>query len=96
MGKIYVAQTAVTFQATVREDITGATCAIKYKKPDGTAGSWTAAIVTAATGVIKYEVETSSILGLAGDWVLWAYITFLDGTVAAGEPFTVTVYDEGR
>lgn len=96
MGKIYVGQTALTFQATTGEDITDATCAIKYKKPNGTTGSWDAEIVTALTGVIKYEISEASDLDMAGDWIVWAYITFVDGTVVAGEPATISVYSEGR
>ena len=95
MGKIYKGQTAVTLTATVKQDVTGATCLIKYKKPSGATGSFAASIITAATGVIRYTVTSASDLDEYGNWKLWGYATFSDGTVAAGEPYTLKVYQEG-
>ena len=95
MGKIYVGQTALTLTATVDQDVTGATCLIKYKKPDGTTGSFSATIVTAATGEIKYVVTSSSDIDQAGRWTFWGYVTFADTKVAAGESYKLMVYAEG-
>ena len=96
MGKVYVGQTALTITLTTGEDATDATCKIKYKKPNGDTGAWDATIVTAATGVIRYSVASSTIIDQAGEWTVWAYITFNDATVAAGEPLKFTVYNEGE
>ena len=95
MGKVYVGQTAVTITATVSQDVTGATCLIKYKKPDFTTGSFAATIITAATGVISYTVANITDLDQGGRWYFWGYVTFTDGTVAAGEPYVRTIYTEG-
>jgi hypothetical protein len=96
MGKIYKAQTKLRIQRTVSQDISGATALkIKYIKPDGTTGEWTATVGTAATGVIYYDVSSSSTLNLSGDWVTWAYVTFADARSAAGEPVMMRVYEEG-
>ena len=57
MGDIFVGQTALTLRLTTGENIAGATCKIKYKKPDDTEGEWDADINDAATGVIDYEVD---------------------------------------
>lgn len=95
MGKFYVGQTALTIERTVGQDVTGATCKIKYKKPNGDTGSWDAEIVTAAIGVIKYEIADASDIDMAGDWTVWAYVTFADGNSAPGETTIITFYNEG-
>jgi len=95
MGKIYIGQTALMLTATVGQDVTGATCLIKYKKPNFTTGSFAASIITAATGEIRYTVETVDDIDQAGRWTFWGYATFGDGTVAAGEPYEREVYTEG-
>jgi len=96
MGKVYVGQTALTITATVSQDITGGTCLIKYKKPDGTTGSFPATIVTAATGVMSYTPVDEDDIDQAGNWTFWGYVTFADGSVAAGEPYKIKIYEEGK
>lgn len=96
MGKVYKGQTAVTITATVKQDVTGATCLIKYKKPSRDTGSFAATIITAATGVIRYTASSISDLDESGIWTFWAHITFSDGTIAAGEAYTRTIYAEGK
>lgn len=95
MGKIYVGQTALTIQLTTGVDIAGATCKIKYEKPDKSTGFWTAAIVDTTTGVIKYEIVSADDIDQAGTWIVWAYVTFSGGTVCAGEPVAIVVHSEG-
>lgn len=97
MSKIYVGQTKVYFEATVSQDVTAATCLIKYRKPSGTTGSWAATIITAATGVIRYTVAAgaTTILDEAGTWTFWGHVTFSDSRVAEGEPYTKVVYTSG-
>lgn len=96
MGKIYVGQTALVITVGVRCNITGATCTIKYKKPNGARGEFAATIVNATTGVIRYTVSSSSDIDQAGLWSLWAYVVFSDGTVAAGESCRIKIYKEGE
>ena len=95
MGKIYKGQTAVTVQLTVGRDITDATALIKYRKPGGTTGSWSAEITDAEKGIIRYRVAGPDDLDEAGVWVFWADITFSTGKHAEGEPFTRRIYDPG-
>ena len=96
MGKIYVAQTALRFAATLSIDITGATVVqIKYKKPDGTEGEWDAVVSDASTGVIYYNVADADVLDVAGVWTLWGYVTLASGKSVPGEPFNKKVYAEG-
>jgi len=95
MGKIYVGQTALTITATVKQNIIGATCSIKYKKPNGVTGKFAATIVDATKGVINYIIASSSDIDKAGVWTFWAYVVFSDGRESAGEPATVKIYEEG-
>lgn len=95
MGKVYKGQTALMLTAKVKEDVTGATCLIKFRKPSGALGSFVASIITAATGVIRYVVTSASDIDQSGRWRFWAHVTFSDGTIAVGEPYTYKFYDEG-
>jgi len=97
MGKIYKGQTALTIRLTVGQDITDASSlTIKYRKPSGTEGSWTATEVDATEGTIGYTMADANQLNEVGLWTFWAYVTFSDGASAAGEPVEKWVYDEGR
>ena len=77
-------------------DITGATVTkIKYKKPSGVTGELTASVLTQATGVIYFDVVSSSTLDEAGTWITWAYVVFSDARLAAGEPVEMHILKEG-
>lgn len=97
MGKIYVGQTALTIRLTTSIDLTTAKkVEIKYIDPNGTTGTWTATVYNVATGIIEYKVASALTLNVSGVWTFWAYITFNDDTVAAGEAIKKLVYDEGK
>ena len=96
MGKIYVHQTALTIKLTVGVDITGATPVVKYQKPSGATGEWSATIVDAANGVIKYDISSPSDINETGTWVFWADITFASGEWAPGEATEMYVYSPGE
>jgi hypothetical protein len=96
MGKIYKNQTNLQIERTAEVDITGATCIIKYIKPSGETGSFPATIVTAATGIMKYDVTLSTDIDESGLWKTWAYATFSDGRSAPGEAVNMYVYNEGE
>ena len=97
-NRIYVGQTKLTFYATVNVDIAGAQeMKIKYKKPvSGTEGFWTATEEAASAGILKYNVASTSILDEAGVWILWGWVKDSNGKVAPGDPFKITVYEEGQ
>jgi len=95
MGKIYIGQTALRFELTTDIDVNGATCRIKYKKPDGAIATWSGIISDPDRGIFYYDVQAPD-LDQAGDWVLWAHVTFNDDTYAPGEPNTIEVYEEGK
>lgn len=96
MSKIFVGQSKLRIQLTTGVDITSATpVLIKYIKPDATEGSWTAEIGTASSGIIYYDLTSTTDLDQAGLWTFWAHITFSDSLVAAGEIITEEIYAEG-
>ena len=70
---------------------------IKYRKPSGTTGSWTAATLTGSetTGKIYIDFSASNKFDEAGSWTLWAYLTFSDGRFANGAAATYQVPTEG-
>jgi len=94
MGKIYKNQ-EVTIGVETGQNISGATCKLKYKKPSGATGEWSAVITDASTGSIEYETLTAD-LDETGTWTFWADITFDDGAWAPGEPFEETVCEPGN
>ena len=96
MGKIYKNQTALKLTTTVSQDISGAACLIKYRKPSGVTGSFSAAIEDAATGVFSYTVTSANDIDESGKWRFWGYVTFRGGKVAPGEVYKKQVYNEGE
>jgi hypothetical protein len=96
LGKIYKTQDYLRIKLSLLHNLSNASSAkIKYKKPDGTTGEWTAIIEDKKKGVIYYDLPQGSPLTDAGAWTLWAYVAFSDGRVAAGEPVSITIYSEG-
>ena len=97
MGTLYVNQTALAIKARVWVDITGASeLLIKYKKPDGTEGSFTAVAIDNENGIIQYSVTSEDDINQAGRWTFWAYVTFADGKSAPGEVVEHWFYPEGH
>ena len=95
MSAIFVGQNKLRIQLTTNVDITGATeLLIKYKKPDGTTGSWTATSSDDTNGVIYYDL-TDDELDQKGDWTIWAHVTFSDSREAPGEVVKVNIRTEG-
>jgi hypothetical protein len=93
--KIFKGQSAlrVTLKTyTNLEGIQGAL--IRYRKPDGSRGSFPAGVADAGKGVIFHECIEGEI-DAAGWWTFWAFITFADGRTAAGEAARVFVWREG-
>jgi hypothetical protein len=95
MARVFKGQSALRITlktSTDLEDI--ASAAIKYLKPDGTAGSFAAGVADAEKGIIFHECLEGD-LDKAGWWSFWAFITFDDGRTAVGEAAKVYVWKEG-
>jgi len=88
-----ILQTDVNFNTN---DVT--TKLIKYKKPSGTTGSWTATTLTGSetTGKIYYDFSSNYKFDEAGTWDIWAHLTFADSRVANGAMVKYVVRTEGE
>jgi hypothetical protein len=72
--------------------LTGATTLlIKYRKPDGSTGAWTATIVGGAPTYMHYVTQAGD-LDQNGIWQLQAYV-ILGGAVGDGRIVSVKVMD---
>lgn len=80
----------------MQADITDAAVKLKYIKPSGTAGEFIMVVADAANGIATYEAEDANTFSEVGTWTFWAYVTYNDGKVAAGEPFTIHFFKEGK
>jgi len=88
-------QTDLTIELNTEKNITGSLSQkIKYKKPNGLISEWTADVVNASSGIIKYNVIEGD-LDVAGKWTVWAKIIDSEGLISIGEPSDFTVYKEG-
>jgi len=95
MGRIFKGQTALRLTLKTFTDLEDAISAvIRYRKPNGTSGEFTAAIGDVANGVIFHECIEGDI-DVSGWWTLWAFVTFADNRTAAGEAAKVFIWEEG-
>jgi hypothetical protein len=95
MGRIFKGQSALRITIKTFTDLEGIiSAAIKYRKPDGSAGEFAAGVGDEAKGVIFHECIEGEI-DCSGWWVFWAFITFADGRTAAGEAAKVFIWNEG-
>lgn len=96
MGKVYIGQTRLKIEVDLKADVTGATVKLKYRKPAGTEGEFTMAVTDATSGIANYEPVSNETFNEVGTWTFWAHVTYGDGKVAAGEPFNIHFYKEGK
>jgi len=95
VGKIFKGQSALRITVKTFIDLEGVTTTvIKYRKPSGSTGEFSAAVGDPANGVIFHECLEGE-LNASGWWVFWAFVTFADGRTAAGEAAKVYVWNEG-
>jgi len=95
MSLFYNGQNSVKIRLTALGNLSDVqTALIKYKKPDGTIGSWPASVEDAVTGIIFYDLLPADEL-TTGDWVFWAHTTYTDTRVGIGDAVKITVKPEG-
>lgn len=95
MTNIYVGQSALRVSArtgTALADVVS--CEIRYEKPDGSRGAWSAFVSDANRGVISYELLGNE-LDLPGWWKFWVSIVFTDLRTSFGDAVPVFVREEG-
>jgi hypothetical protein len=96
MGKIYRGQSSLRITAKTFTDLSDVSnCLIKYRKPDGSTGSFAAVVSAAEAGVVFHECLSGE-LDVSGWWSFWAFIEFGDGRSACGEAVKVFIWDEGK
>ena len=96
MRKIFAEQSALRVTLRTFADLEdAASVAIKYRKPNGALGEFSAAVGDSAKGAIFHECLEGE-LDMAGWWAFWAFIVFADGRAAAGEVAKVYVWREGN
>jgi hypothetical protein len=96
MSRIFAGQSALRIAVRTFTELEGiVSAAIRWRKPDGSAGEFAAGVRDADKGIIVHECLEGEI-DLAGWWTFWAFITFADGRTAAGETAKVFVWSEGR
>jgi hypothetical protein len=95
MGKIFVKQSALRITLKTFCDLAGVlSVVIRFYKPNGKKGEFTASVGDIANGVIFHECIEGEI-DVSGWWAFWAFVTFADGRTAAGETAKVFVWNEG-
>ena len=87
MAKVFAGQSALKIRLTMVADLTDSTSVeVRYQKPDGTEGRWTATIEAPITGIIYYNVKVGDIaVSEYGEWLFWAWASFSDGRATMGE-----------
>ena len=96
MVRIYRKQSALRLTLKTFCDLDGViSAAIRYRKPDGKLGEFSAGVSDKDNGVIFYECIEGDI-DVSGWWAFWAFVAFEDGRTAAGQAAKVFVWEEGR
>jgi len=96
MGKIFKNQDYLRIKLHLGCSLSDATPVIKYKDPNGDEGTWAiTAVEDELNGIVYKDFAFGETLEISGRWTFWAYVTFVDGRVAPGEPFSQYIYDEG-
>jgi hypothetical protein len=95
MNRIYAGQSALRIILRTFSDLEGIIAAfIKYRKPDGVSGSFSAGVADIERGIIFHECIEGEID--MPEWrVVRAFITFADGRTASGEAAKVYIWNEG-
>jgi hypothetical protein len=94
--KIFKFQSALRITVKTFCDLEGVlSVVIKYHKPNGRTGEFSAAVSDTENDVIFHECIEGEI-DVSGWWAFWAFVTFRDGRTAAGEAAKVYVWQEGK
>jgi len=66
---------------------------IRFKKPSGTEGQFTATIEDSAVGTISYTTTSTSDIDEAGEWIFASHVTFTGGNDLEGNCINQNVKD---
>ena len=94
MGSVYNGQSKLRIELDTTIDVSGATTRIiKYKKPSGITGQWTASLKSDKQ-TIYYDVQVGDI-NEANEWTVWSHVTWTGNINAPGEPVKIKFLQEG-
>jgi len=94
MSKIYEGQT-LQIDVVMERNITGAgTTQIKYRKPGGSTGAWTATVTDATIGWLTYKLAAAS-NDENSVWHVWGYVVLSGGEVLIGQMLDLLITEEG-
>jgi hypothetical protein len=93
--KIFIGQSALRITVKTFCDLAEVISAvIRFRKPNGRTGEFSAAVGDTESGIIFHECIEGDI-DLSGWWAFWAFVTLADGRAAAGEAAKVYVWKPG-
>lgn len=91
--KVYVNQTNLVITLATSTLLTNVSSAlIKFNRPDGTEGHWTASV----DGLNLVYSVTIGDLNQSGVWTIWAFVTLTNNKTSIGTASKLTVYKEGE
>lgn len=97
LNACYKNQSNLRIRVSFNKDITGALVKqIKYLKPSGATGAWTATVENATTGIIYYDITSTATIDEVGTWRIWPFIQFASGREAPGFPVDLIVLNQGE
>ena len=94
MSTYFKGQSNVRLKLETDITLTGYTLLIKYRKPNGTTGSWTATIDPDDASKMYYDITSSATIDQEGTWTFWAHFTS-GTTIGIGEIATQKFNTEG-
>jgi hypothetical protein len=95
---IYVGQNSYRLTVETGINLSGVSSSqiyLRYFSPTLSTGSYVATVSASTAGTIYYDMTSTDSLA-SGVWTFWVYVTHADSRVSIGEPFYVTVSEEGK
>jgi hypothetical protein len=94
--KVFCGQSALRLVVKTFCELSGVRrAAIRYKKPNGKTGEFSAGVRDVEKGELVYECIEGDI-DISGWWDFWAFVVLDDGRSAAGEKQKVFIWEEGK
>jgi len=96
MADYFKGQTNLRIELETNVPLTGSTLLIKYIKPSGETGSFSATINGSDASKMYYDTVNATDLDQAGDWTFWAHVVFADTTIGIGSSIVQRINAEGE
>lgn len=96
MADYFVGQTNLRIEVQTFVDLTNGTLLIKYEKPNGVEGNFSATINPTVNTKMYYDTVNVDDLDIAGNWIFWAHVVFPDTTIGKGKSKIQRIKAEGE